>query len=325
MIVNWNEISIGHITKKPPYKINNETILTPLLYRKQKLIVQTPRSTFIRPPLQFMNESHYMKVSLLFSYYIFNPNIKKFIDKIILLEKQLEDIYNSNGKKFKKSINFSKDKQSVFLNVNIQMFNNSPVISIFDNNKQRVLLDYILPNSRSLNLIFMKDLWQNKRNMGVNWILLQSKIYLPIFEIKECLIDDNDIVNNGSNPTEIKHIPVNKVDKTHVIKGLDTYMKYITMKKFGVPDNAIQIELQKNNLCFEKYIECLNSYQVSKGKTPKPLPPKINISMLSGIKLKKMKKKKKKKPPPPPPKKKGYHPPTPNELQKIINGLKSIK
>ena len=326
MIVNWNEISIGHITKKPPYKINNETILTPLLYNKEKLIIQTPKSSFIRRPLQFMNDNHYMKVSLLFSYYIFNPNIKKFIDKIILLEKQLEDIYNSNGKRFKRSINFSQDKQSVFLNVNIQVFNNSPVISIFDSNKQKVLLDYILPNSRSLNLIYMKDIWQNKRNMGVNWILLQSKIYLPIFEIKECLIDDTDIVNNGSEPTEIKQISVNKVDKTksHLIKGLETYMKYINMKKFGVPDNAIQIELQKNNLCFEKYIECLNSYQVSKGNAPKPSPPKISVSILSGVKLKKIKKKKKKKPPPPP-KKKGYQPPTPDELQKIIKGLKSIK
>lgn len=328
MIINWEEITIEDITKKPSYRVNSETILTPLLCNKRKMIIQTPKSTFIRHPLQFMNDNHYMKVSLLFSYYIFNPNIKKFIDKINVLEKQLEYIYNSSGKKFKRSINFSKDKQSAFLNVNIQVFNNSPIISIFDNNKKSVSLDYILPNSRALNLIYMKDLWENKRNIGINWLILQSKIYLPIFEIKECLIvDDED--GNKTPPEEVKPSPIKKAVKSPVplaINGLDTYMKYINMKKFGVPDNAIQIELHKNNLCFEKYIECLNSYQESKGKKPKPSPPKINISMLSGVKLKKVKKKKKKnKPPPPPPKKKGYQPPTPNQLQEMLKGLKSIK
>ena len=330
MIVNWEEITIEHIRKKPAYKVNNEIILTPLLYNKQKLIIQTPKSTFLRRPLQFMNDSRYMKISLLFSYYIFNPNIKKFIDKIITLEQELEEIYNNSGKKFKRSINFSKDKQSAFLNVNIQVFNNNPVISIFDNNKKAVSLDYIVPNSHALNLIYMKDLWQNKRNIGVNWILLQSKIYLPIFEIKECLIvDDENIPNSSSSPTQgVKYkLPKEEKPSPLAISGLETYMKYINMKKFGVPDNAIQIELHKNNLCFEKYIECLNSYQASKGKKPKPPPPKINVSMLSGVKLKKVKKKKKgkNKPPPPPPKKKGYHPPTPNQLQDMLKGLKSIK
>jgi len=329
MIVNWEEITIGRITKKPSYMVNNETILTPLLYNKRKMIIQTPKSTFLRRPLQFMNDNHYMKVSLLFSYYIFNPNIKKFIDKIIVLEKQLEDIYNSSGKKFKRSINFSKDKQSAFLNVNIQVFNNSPIISIFDNNKKSVSLDYILPNSRALNLIYMKDLWENKRNIGINWLILQSKIYLPIFEIKECLIVDDEVVSNytASNASNAKSAYVkNELKSPIAISGLDTYMKYINMKKFGVPDKAIQVELHKNNLCFEKYIECLNSYQESKGKKPNPSPPKINISMLSGVKLKKVKKRKKKnKPPPPPPKKKGYQPPTPNQLQEMLKGLKSIK
>lgn len=326
MIINWKDISIDKIRKKPAYKVSSETILTPLLYNKQKLIIQTPKSTFLRRPQSFMNEGPYMKISLLFSYYIFNNNTNKFIDKIVLLEKQLEDIYNNKGKRFKRSINFSKDKQSAFLNVNIQMFNNTPTISVFDNNKQPVSLDYIVPNAQSFNLIYMKDLWQNKKNIGINWVLLQSKIYLPIFEIKECLIiEDREPINTkSSNEVKSPFIKKDNNETCLVINGLETYMKYINMKKFGVPDNAIQIELRKNNLCFEKYVECLESYQKSKGEKPKPPPLKINVSMLSAIKLKKIKKKKKKKLPPPP-KKKGYQPPTPNQLQEMLKGLKSIK
>ena len=95
------------------------------------------------------------------------------------------------------------------------------------------------------------------------------------------------------------------------------------MKRVGVPDIAIKIDLKKNNLAYEDYVKYLNG-ESSIEHIPK-LPPKISANMLQGIKLKKFKKSKKKskmKPKPSPVKTTGYRPPGPDQLMTMLQKLK---
>ena len=164
-------------------------------------------------------------------------------------------------------------------------------------------------------------MWRVKNRIGFNWVLVQTKVYQPFIYIKKCLIIEDQEVIKYKNTEE-------DLSKHHNI-----YNKYIKMRKFGVPEEALKIELKKNNLSYQDFIKykpikkSINDISVKKAINQIPIKkPMINAFMLKGIKLKKPKKRKKQLKP----KKniltniytKNYRPPTREVLAELIKNLK---
>jgi len=249
-----------------------------------------------------------------FEYYKCNKKSKEFIEKIKKVENFIVEKYDKvlENKSFTPSIKFSKSNEDAFFNVNIQIFNNKLVLPVFNYKKEQKSHGYILPRSRTLNIVYLKDMWRVNKRVGFNWILLQTKVYLPFLYINKCLIVDEP-ENQCANKLPGKNNEPN------------IFEKYIRMQKFGVPEVAIKIELEKNNLSFDDFMNY--NPQKNTNKVSLIKKPMINISMLQGVKLKNSKRKRKKISKP----KKGmlvnmdtknYRPPTKELLADLIKNLR---
>ena len=316
----YESINLDKIKLKTSYMISkHKIVLAPIEYGEHNFIVQTPDCKILK---SIPNEVHnrYFKLGLLFEHFKFNCNDDIFLKKLIEIEEFIFQKYikkrKLQGKKLISSI--KKDNcANAFFNVNIQINNHTPLVTVFDRDKNIRTLEYIEPFSYSKNLIYLKDLWLINDKIGLNWILVQTKIYPPFLTIKECLIEDDEVFCN-TTPKKDKIIKKN-------------YDKFIKMKKFGVHMSAIEIELKKHQLDINEFLELIHSPEDKEHK--KVITPikrnllKINPNMLQSIKLKKPKKRRNKK------KKKikniidkvkqkGYKPPSKKQLQKILKKLK---
>ena len=253
----------------------------------------------------------FYKLPLFFEYYKFNKNTREFIDTIIKIENFIINKYFKEQKEeFIFSINKSRTNTDAFFNIKIQISNNKIILPIFDNKTANQNLEYIMPRSRVLCMLYLKDIWTMNNRSGFNWILLQTKVYLPIIHIKECLIVEDTI---------------------EPIEKLINYTKYFKMRKYGVLEAAIKIELEKNNLSYSKF---LNSKSASESKFKKEIKlksprctvrPLINTAMLLNVKLKNKRRKKKRKSKNILPEiinTKKYRPPTAVQLAELIKNLK---
>jgi hypothetical protein len=135
--------------------------------------------------------------------------------------------------------------------------------------------------------------------MGLSFILVQSKVYLPIYKLDECVILDPDIENPilhyhnlVSKKIDIvkKTIPeINKED--HPIYG-----KYVKMKRMGIPEPAIAIKCSSEGIDFKEFQAYMSGEPVIDKKplatplVPPPTVSKINPMMLQSIQLKKISK-----------------------------------
>ena len=302
------KLKLSYMTSK------SKIILSPIKYRQQNFICQTPAALVLNKlPLGNISGKKFFKIPLFFEYYKFNKKTREFIEKILEIENFIISKYHNivNNKVFIPTIKHNKSKDDVFFNVNIQISNNKIVLPIFNYKKEAEPPEYVLPRSRTVNILYLKDMWSVNSRFGFNWILLQTKVYLPFLHIKKCLIVE-DHTPDVSKPL---HRAPNKSNE---------YDKYIKMRKFGVPDKAIKIELQKNNLSYSDFL----SYEPNRADDKQILPikkPLINPSMLLGVKLKKSKKRKKSKPRKdiaPSIDTKNYRPPTKELLVELIKNLK---
>jgi len=320
VIKDYDSINLDKIKLKTSYMISNHKIvLASIKYENNNFIVQTPDCKFLK---SIPNEVHnrYFKLGLFFEHFKFNCNNDIFLKKIIEIEEYIFHKYikkrKLKGKKLISSI--KKDNcANAFFNVNIQINNKLPLLTVFDRDKNIHPIEYIEPFSYAKNLIYLKDLWLINDKIGLNWVLVQTKIYPAFLTIKECLIEDDEVLCNT--------IP--KKDK--IIKK--NYDKFIKMNKFGVPMSAIKIELNKHQLNINEFLELIHSpedKEHNKNITPiKKHLIKINPNMLQSIKLKKPKKKRKKKikikNTIDKVKQKGYKPPSKKLLQKMLKKLKT--
>jgi len=300
-VIDLKTIDLSHFKIKQSYMTSKKkTILANIKYYSSNFIIQTPVALILSPPSININKKFY-QTSLFYEHYKFNKKIKYFVDKINEIEYYLLDKLQTKCK-YINSIK-SSNKDNVFFNLKLQMFNSKPVLSIFDKNKQKKSLEYILPRSRAISIIYLKEIWISNNKIGFNWILLQTKIYLPFLYIEECLITE-EIEKKGNNTC---------------------FDKYTKMLKMGVPLKAIEFELEKNNLSINKFMSLHNRTHKNSSEK-KFIKPKINPSMLLGIKLKKNKRKKKNK------EKQilakidtsKYRPPTKDQLSDILKSLKKI-
>tara|TARA_R110002074_G_scaffold3622_5_gene18950 strand:+ start:5148 stop:6014 length:867 start_codon:yes stop_codon:yes gene_type:complete len=158
-------------------------------YEKLDLIFQTPRLHTIYG----INKYNYIELSFINE---INSNLVKSF------KKQLDTLYNSVNNKFKNYNvkHFIKDDNTFRLKINKNSL-------IYDNNKTHI--DNIYPNTYGNYIIHLNGLWiDDKNNIFFNWIVLQSKIYLPIHLEDYCFIDDNKLTINDYH--RIKNSNMNK-------------------------------------------------------------------------------------------------------------------
>ena len=209
--VNIHQIDYRDIDIKNPDRVSHKLTVFNIGYNGKRLIFQTPKSEINLFPFLYTTENQrYYKVVLSFYNYSIDQKTKNFIQQILNIEKQIKDgipsllkkINSTNIKdnfetkknKFISSIRFNKNKNKAYLTCNIQKQYNKPVISVFDCEKNKKDYTYIEPGFKSVNLLFLENIWNYNNSFGVNFVILQTKVYQPVLEFDELLIkDDEDI------------------------------------------------------------------------------------------------------------------------------------
>jgi len=320
--------NINNITFKKPEKISNKIYIIDVKYNKNKqFIIQTPKFLVpFLPSIYSHRNLNFYKLCLEANNYLFNNSTKQFVKLIKNIDTYIKDKspnfwkkcgYSEKKKTFKNSYNFNKNKSKVYFYFGIQVLNNNPEISIYDWKKDEKSYNYITPQSRAYSLIWLKNIWLKGRKIGLNWVILQMKIYLPIYKIKECLIeDDEDEINfktiQDDTNMQDTNIQDTNMQDTNIQKKLNmeddpVYGKFFKMKKFGIP-----IECIRHKLKMESLDPNIISININKSKIKPKLYTKTHtksiksikkskpgnlINILSGlgnVKLKKTKKRKKK-------------------------------
>lgn len=257
-----SDINLDDITFKKPEKLSKNLIIIPITYQhKKRFIIQTPKLLIPEIPIIYCHRKmKFYKLKLCAFNYSFEQHIKDYVDKIhsidlLLKEKSKEfiDKYNisNNLDNYVPSYYFNRDKTRVSFYVNLQMLHNKPAISIFDWKKQSKDMHYIMPYSMSYSIIWLQNIWFKDNKVGLNWVILQMKVYLPIYKIDECLIIDDleNIVNQKENEKEVNNESNSSLNKDGIkLKDHPIYSKYFNMKRFKIPIPAIQIKLKMNSL-----------------------------------------------------------------------------
>ena len=255
-------------------------------YGDKVLFIQTPRIMIYSPPKQYKG---IYKLGLCFTDYKMHPITCKFVKKLLKIDsyfrahsdKLWKTLPDNKSHKWVSFIRFNTSDTNAYLDVTIQSTPCSPILSVYDHNKIKRTIDYITKFSSCINIITLKNVWQTGTKMGINWCIIQTKVFKTIIELDECIIDDE------YEDTPLKHYyaPVTKsvkpADESHPQLG-----KYVKMKRLGVPQNTINFKLSLDNINPELFQKYLNTgLFISPVKINNNIP--INQdSMFTSVKLK---------------------------------------
>lgn len=265
MTTDWNQIDPRFFEiLTPDFRSNNSNIFR-VKYKKNEYIkIQTPKVILPKTIKTYShNDNKYYKLSLCFYDYDFNHNTKRFINMLLDIDDYIRSSTkllwrslnkNMRNKIFIPSVRFNNTKTIAYMDVNIQTYMNDPVLSVYDHNKSEQDISYIMSGSYSLNIISILNIWQNSNKIGINWSVLQTKVFLPIIKLKECIIvDDTPHYNIATEYT------TNKCDK---------YDKYIAMKKYGMPKEALEFKLKSDNIDIDEFYKYIKTTSTPPQRTP---------------------------------------------------------
>lgn len=266
-IFNFQEIQLNKIKCGPIQKISNNFMIIPITYFKKQLIIQTPLLT-----LQFNQEYNKTYAKMKFprlqnsKQYAFLKFIKD--TDAYLLKNKYPKIWKKLRRKLtNKEYRPSLSKSGNF--VNTQMLDTS---TIFNENGVQIDSTKVLPDSSAKGICMLSCLWIHKNVMGPLWSTPQLKIYDS--PINNCMITD-DPIKITPKTTEIEcpccsfkidvkvNMPtprppkINKQIDTSKIANSHIFEKYVKMKNFGIPMQAIhqKIQMEGHTISnFEKYL-----------------------------------------------------------------------
>lgn len=252
MLTNWKNTDINNFRLFCPENIAPKIFVYDIQYENKDYIIQTPRTSIYT----IIKDHPSSKICICFYNYEFCKETQEFINNILRIEDLIvehkEFIWTKidlspKQKKLNSCIKFnpSKTKAYLYLNIHTDKFRN-PILSIYDKNKQLKSLDYIIPQSNAYSIIMLNNVWTKGRQMGLNWTILQTKIYHPISYISECLIIDDD-----NNPIYHYHnISKQSIDESSIkTQPLPSeYEKFAKMKKMGIPDFVIEAKMKLQGL-----------------------------------------------------------------------------
>ena len=265
------------IIKKPLFI--KKSIICNIKYNKvDDLIIQTPLCFL--PFCIKEYESGQKKVTFCTTDYIYNNLTKKFISNLQVIENTIQKSYKNitsiikqnKDNQFVSSLYLNSNKKNFYIHANLQ----KDYVNIYNQYNEIENEDYIMAESQCYSLIRLKNIWINDEKYGLNWEILQLKIYPPIYKLNQCFIED-PILQKGIN-LQYKNHPI--------------YSKYFKMKRVGVPIQSIQLDMLKEDLDATVILKDENEYMnmpsIKKGKgkgilppPPPPPPPPLNNSKKS--------------------------------------------
>lgn len=235
---------VSNITFKKPERVGKNSFMCKLHYEKQKRIIfQTPKLHVPYVPTVYRHKNFvFYKLCLEADRLKFDKSVQQLFKQIEHIDRFIKSRasmlwekigYSKRGKKFKNSVFYNDEKTRGYLYTSIQVYQRKPVLSIFDAYKEPQGYDYLIPESRAYSLIWLDNVWMKSNKMGLNWVVLQMKVYLPIYKLDFCFIEEPDTTASDAGVALYKH-PV--------------YQKYFKMKKMGVPVASIQHKLRMDGL-----------------------------------------------------------------------------
>ncbi len=289
--------NIDHIINNYSIYRSDETSHTTELfnikYDNSLLFIQTPMASIYNEPNCYKG---IFKLGICFQSYKKNPVACNFVEKLMKIDNHFKSIAkklftreSDKMSRWSSFIRFNENETNAYIDLTLQKKYKEPILSVYDHNKMSRGIDYITKYSDSINIIHLKNIWQKDNVMGVNWCIIQTKIFKPIIELDECIIEDEyeNMPMKHYHKTVINSIIVNNTlkkkspDESHPKLG-----KYVKMKRLGVPQNIIELGLLRDNISpavFNKYLdtgECSDTDKVSHNNII------IKKDMLTSIKLK---------------------------------------
>jgi hypothetical protein len=134
-----------------------------------------------------------------------------------------------------------------------------PYIEVFDRRRQRLTIDVIEPYSYAYHIIHMDHIWiltdsddiaRTNVSAGVQWSVIQMRIYPSIFRMNDCFIEED----RRDFPQSCDHHRHNDDDRiASAIANVNkedhpTFGKYVKMKRIGIPDVAIRQKIVQDGL-----------------------------------------------------------------------------
>lgn len=256
MSVVLKSFNVSDITFKKPEKIGKHSYVYKLHYqKKRKIIFQTPKLHIPYIPSVYRHKNYvFYKLGLEADRLKYDSEVKSFLRQLESIDRHIKSRagtlwekigYSRRNKKFKNSVLYNSDKTKGFLYMNIQVYQKQPVLSVFDCNKDVQNYEYLIPGSRAYSLIWLDNVWMKSNQMGLNWVIVQMKVYLPIFKIDTCLIDES--IDSKEDEDAVKKAQQTPSQGT-TLGTHPSYQKYFKMKRMGVPIMSIQHKLKMDGL-----------------------------------------------------------------------------
>ena len=236
-----------HISQ-PEYVSKNRIHFEFKYDNKTGIFLQTPLSTIYE-----INNS----ILIGFPNIHFNPEIEKFISLINTLDNYILSIQkelwkrvgkNTRDKKYYSSCRWNSNKTNIYMKLNLQkeIFRNTnnqvdtrPYLDVYDQNKHKQSVNYIEPFSTGYHIIYLDNIWisLNNKSMGLQWYIIQCKIYKNIIKLDECLIKDDDYDKPFLQPETHCNCCSKKQQQSSSIPPEEhpIYGRFIKMKRMGIP------------------------------------------------------------------------------------------
>lgn len=282
---NLKELTIGKL------QLVNGTIKCNIFYQKRMAIFQTPLC--LVPSLNDIKKyKNNLRFKLITTDFLYNEKTKEYIEMLDKIDTFIKKYYQKKIKNklenqnepmsFYKSYLENSHKTNAYFTYNIQIYNNKPIVDVYDYNHCLQPFEYIIPDSECYCLLWLKNIWINGDRYGLNWEIIQIKVFPPIYKLEYCFIDE-DITNHIINSQSLI-----------LYKDHPRYCKFFKMKKMGVHVNAIKKQMEMENINpnildkGEEYCKGKGKGQGKggKGKSIPPPPPPLSSGKISSIGLK---------------------------------------
>jgi hypothetical protein len=167
-----------------------------------------------------------------------------------------------------------------------------PYLEVFDRRKERLSIEAVEPYSYAYHIIHIDHIWiyrngesESAYTAGVQWSVIQTRVYPSIFRMNECFIQEDtrdfpdsvDSLSKTSNANTAIQPTVSKEEHP-------TYGKYAKMKRMGIPDVAIEHKLKQDGYTLDEFLRWYSSNDTTTyTKKPSPVLPMSPLSVLSGL------------------------------------------
>ena len=161
-VINWQNINFDLVNIHNPLQTKFNYINYEVTYNSELLLIQSPKLIInLQDTNYFQCNSRYKKISLYHNNNVDQNN--KFFSKIEQIEKNILDKFTKIYKidnNVKKIYSVKKLTEKSYFNLNIQLQNNKPIISVFDRFKNKKDVSYLTKDQNAIGILYLKDIWK---------------------------------------------------------------------------------------------------------------------------------------------------------------------